>query len=236
VERQRVCVVTGGSTGIGKAIAARLAHHGHTVIAVGRNEANLMDLASTHDEIVPFVLDLRNDSAVLDFVEYVNSRQWDIRALVHSAGVYFSGSCLEMPAENLDEMYFANVRAPYQLTQHFIPLLERAKGWVVFINSSVGMQARANVGGFAATQHALRAIANSLRDEVNHLGIRVLSIYPGRTNTARIERIFAAEARSYRPELLLQPDDVAAVVTNALSLEDTAEMTDVHIRPSRNFQ
>jgi NADP-dependent 3-hydroxy acid dehydrogenase YdfG len=236
VEREQVCVVTGASTGIGHAVARRLADQGHPVIAIGRNQANLEQLARTNVRIDPFVLDLRDDSAILAFIDYVTKRHAGVGALVHSAGVYFSGSCLEMPVADFDEMYFANVRAPYQLTQHLLPLLEHAKGWVIFMNSSVGIQARANVGGFSATQHALRAIANSLRDEVNHKGIRVLSIYPGRTNTLRIERVFASESRSYQPELLLQPDDVATMVTNALSLASTAEMTDVHIRPARNFQ
>jgi NADP-dependent 3-hydroxy acid dehydrogenase YdfG len=81
------------------------------------------------------------------------------------------------------------------------------------------------------TKHALRAIADSLRGEVNPDGVRVLSVYLGRTASEMQERIHQMEGRPYRPELLLQPQDVASVILNALSLPRTAEVTDIHIRP-----
>jgi NADP-dependent 3-hydroxy acid dehydrogenase YdfG len=84
---------------------------------------------------------------------------------------------------------------------------------------------------YDATKHALKAIADSLRAEVNSYGVRVLSVYPGRTATDMQARIHKAEDRSYRPELLLQPADVASVILNALLVPRTAEVTDIHIRP-----
>jgi len=84
---------------------------------------------------------------------------------------------------------------------------------------------------YAATKYALRAIADSLREEVNDKGVRVTSVYPGRTSSAMQAGVHAQEGRVYRPELLMQPDDVATVVMAALSLPRTAEMTDVSIRP-----
>ncbi len=66
---------------------------------------------------------------------------------------------------------------------------------------------------------------------MNADGIRVLSIFPGRTATPRMEILFAKEGRAYKPELLLQPEDVAEMVTHALRLPRTAEVTDISIRP-----
>jgi NADP-dependent 3-hydroxy acid dehydrogenase YdfG len=74
-------------------------------------------------------------------------------------------------------------------------------------------------------------LADSLRDEVNADGIRILSVYPGRTATPRIEALHAKEGRPYQPGLLLQPEDVASVVLNALTLPWTAEVTNISIRP-----
>ena len=87
------------------------------------------------------------------------------------------------------------------------------------------------MGQFSATQHALKAIADSLRQEVNADGIRVLSVFPGRTATPRQASLHEIEGKRYQPELLMQPEDVATVVVNALGLPRTAEVTDVSIRP-----
>jgi short-subunit dehydrogenase len=112
-----------------------------------------------------------------------------------------------------------------------LPLLKMQKGQIVFINSSVGLVSKANLSQYAATKHALRAFADSLREEVNEMGIRVLSVFPGRTATPMQEMIFNWEGKDYPPTRLLQPQDVAAVVIHALSLPRTAEVTDISIRP-----
>jgi NADP-dependent 3-hydroxy acid dehydrogenase YdfG len=144
------------------------------------------------------------------------------RSIVHAIG-----SLEKTPVDQLDALY----RMPYALTQALLPLLKSRKGQIVFVNSSQGLQARANTGAFASTQHALKAIGDSLRQEINAEGIRVLSIYPGRTATPRTKALFAMERQSYRPELLLQPEDVAQIVVNTLQLPRTAEVTNVEIRP-----
>jgi NAD(P)-dependent dehydrogenase (short-subunit alcohol dehydrogenase family) len=133
----------------------------------------------------------------------------------------------------LDWQYRTNVHAPYLLTQALLPLLRRQQGQVVFINSSVGLIARGQVGPYAATKHALKAIADSFREEVNAEGLRVLSVYLGRTASPMQAKIHAMEGKAYHPEYLLQPSDVAAVVLNALCLPRTAEVTDISIRPMR---
>ncbi|MEI9953258.1 MAG: SDR family NAD(P)-dependent oxidoreductase [Pseudomonadota bacterium] len=99
------------------------------------------------------------------------------------------------------------------------------------MNSSVGLAASATLGPYAATQHALKALADALRAEVNAAGVRVLSVYPGRTATALMLARFSMEGRAYRPELLLQPEDVANVVISSLALPRTAEVTNINIRP-----
>lgn len=109
--------------------------------------------------------------------------------------------------------------------------MRSCKGQIVFINSSAGLNARADVGQYAATKHALKAIADSLREEVNADGVRVLSMFLGRTATPMQDAVHKMEGKEYHPECLIQPEDVAAVVVNALSLPRTAEVTDIHIRP-----
>jgi NADP-dependent 3-hydroxy acid dehydrogenase YdfG len=120
------------------------------------------------------------------------------------------------------------------LTQDLLPLVCRCQGQVVFMNSTAGLTSRANVSQCAGTKHALEALADSLREEVNRNGVRVLSVFPGRTASPSQEHLQAQEGRLYRPERLLQPEDVAAVVVHALCLPRTAEVTEIKIRPMLN--
>ena len=134
------------------------------------------------------------------------------------------------PLGALDRQYQANVRGPLLLTQRLLARLKNPHGQIVFINSSVGLKARANAGHFSATQHAFKALADALREEVNAVGIRVMNVFPGRTATPRIENLHEQEGRPFQPEVLLQPEDIASVVVNALPLPWTAEVTDINIQ------
>src|SRR5207249_1460435 len=93
------------------------------------------------------------------------------------------------------------------------------------------LRAGAKASQYASTKHALKALADSLRDEVNAAGIRVMSLFLGRTASPMQAMVHAMEHRKYSPELLIQPEDVAAVVINALTLPRTAEVTEVSMRP-----
>jgi len=158
-----------------------------------------------------------------------------IDILVHSAGTIHFGPVESAPVEDFDNQYRCNVRAPYLLTQSVLPLLRKRQGQIVFINSSIVTNVRAGVGQFSATQHALKAMADCLRQEVNADGVRVLSVFPGRTATPRQAAIYQMEGRTYQPELLLQPEDIAEAVVGALSLPRTAEVTDLHLRPLKKI-
>lgn len=97
------------------------------------------------------------------------------------------------------------------------------------------MNPRANVGQYAATKHALKAIADILRIEVNADQVRIISVFPGRTATSQQAIIHEMEDKPYHPERLMQPEDVAAAAINALSLPRTAEVTDISLRPFVKF-
>jgi NADP-dependent 3-hydroxy acid dehydrogenase YdfG len=229
----RVALATGASSGIGRAIALALASSGAAVFLVGRDLANLESTARTArartDRVWVCPTDLRLESEIRKLAKRVKDEAGRLDILALAAGVYARASLVESAIGQLDELYHVNVRAPYLLTQCLMPVLRSHRGQIVFVNSSV--QARAKVGQFAATQYALRAVANALREEVNPFGVRVLNIFPGRTATPRMRALFAAEGKRYRPEALLQPEDVAAMIVHALSLPRTAEVTEIHMRP-----
>jgi short-subunit dehydrogenase len=234
----QIAAVTGASSGIGQAIALELAAAGAHVWLLARRADALEEVAGEARAkggcAQPYPLDLCRDEDLAAFEGELRARGGELDVLIHSAGRHALGSIAESGVAELDAQYRANVRAPYALTQLMLPLLLPRRGQVVFVNSSVGVHARAQVGPFAATQHALRALADALREETNRCGLRVLSVYPGRTATPRQAAIYATEGKPYRPEQLMQPGDVAAVIVQALSMERTAEVTDIHLRSMQN--
>jgi NADP-dependent 3-hydroxy acid dehydrogenase YdfG len=229
------CVVTGASSGIGRQIALELASSGATVCAIARGREGLEETAKAGDpgRFALFPADLTSDADMARVTRELGARPGALDVLVHSAGTTSLGDLATAAVEDLDRQYAANLRAPFLFTQGLLPALRESQGQIVFINSTAGLTARANAGQFAATQHALKAIADSLREEVNADGIRVLSVYPGRTATPRQERIHALEGKAYFSERLMQPSDVASMVVTAIALPRSAEVTDLRIRPAR---
>jgi NADP-dependent 3-hydroxy acid dehydrogenase YdfG len=231
----RTAVVTGGGTGVGAAIALALAREGVELHLLGRRRQLLESIASEARHLgVAATCHCADLSIAGEQTELMRRLEKDVPKidfLIQNAAVHAMGRIEDADVAQLDELYSTNVRAPYMLAHTLLPRLRVQQGQIVFINSSSGLSAKPGFAQYDATKHALKAIADSLRGEVNSYGIRVLSVYLGRTATEMQERIHQSEGRQYRPELLLQPTDVAALVMNALLLPRTAEVTDIHIRP-----
>jgi NADP-dependent 3-hydroxy acid dehydrogenase YdfG len=237
--QDQVAVVTGASSGIGKAVALSLAEHGATVCLVARRLKELEAVASSGrampPKLLPYQTDLSQNEDLNRLVTRIQADFQHIDIIVHSAGIYERDRFACARVTDFEVQYRTNVLAPFALTQALLPMLPSNHGQIVFVNSSAGLAAPENLSQYAATKHALKAIADSLRKEVNQHGIRVLSVYLGRTATPLQERVHEMEHRTYRPENLMQASDVAGVIVNALSLPRTAEVTEIQMRPLKRL-
>lgn len=221
VFEDRIAVVTGATSGIGQKIAELLLERGAKVHALGRDEARLAAIAAKG--ATPHAVDLTKldpDALAFECVDL----------LVHSAGVCTLGSIEEAPVEQLDHNYAVNLRAPVLLTQRLLPALLTAKGQVVFVNSGAGLSAKAGWGHYAASKFGLKAIADSLREEVKPRGVRVMTVYPGRTATPMQAEVRRMEGATYDPDAYIDPADVARMVVEAAALPRTADVIDLNIR------
>lgn len=231
----RRAVVTGASQGIGKAIALALAAAGVDTCIIARSQERLESIALEANENHPshmqaLVCDLTVDEDIKRVPQDTFFDQpTDI--LVHCAGTLRYGAVQDAPIEDLDLQYQTNFRGPYLLTKLLLPELLATKGQVVFVNSGSVTNPKAQVAQYTAFQHALRGFADCLREEMNPQGVRVVSLFVGRTATPMQEQLFEKEGRNYQPELLMQPEDVAQTVLDTLTMPRTAEVTDIQIRP-----
>jgi short-subunit dehydrogenase len=233
---KKVAVVTGASSGVGRSIALALAAEGVDLALLGR-KMSLLDAVkrecSEHGvKVESFGVDLLVEKEMEEVKDRLLSTFVGVDILVHSAGMIVLSKVAAAAAKDFELQFRCNVLAPFVLTQFFLPSLIDRKGDIVFINSTAGLVAAAGLSQYSATKHALKAFADSLRDEVNPRGVRVLSLYLGRTATPMQAAVHDWENKRYAPEQLIQPDQVAAVLICALSLGPEAEIMDVRIRPA----
>jgi len=236
--RDKVVVVTGANGGIGSAIAQAFVARGALVALVGRRLNALVDTAKEldlpEDRLWYGVADLSDSQEVESLGRNILEYYGRIDILIHAAGSYSAGAIEDSSFAEHDMMQAVNLRAPMVLTKALLPSLRSTRGQIAFLNSSLGRAARGGVASYAASKHALAAFADSLRDEMNPMGIRVLSMFIGRTASAMQQKVHALEGRPYRPEHLLQPEDVASALVDALRLDRTAEITNLEMRPMRS--
>lgn len=232
-------VITGGTSGIGLAITEKLLSKGVSVCLISRKPADtcrdLLENLHKTASVSCYQGDLSNEKDLLSFCKYAQKQMPTVDILIHCAGAYHMGTLEETPVAELDRLYRINLRAPYVLTQLLLPKLKHSKGQIVVMNSSVVKNDAANHSHYKSSKAALRALTDCLRQEVNCDGVRVLSVFPGRTASPMQKMIHQIEQRPYELQYLIQPADIAKIVINALELPATAEITDIHVRPSRKY-
>jgi NADP-dependent 3-hydroxy acid dehydrogenase YdfG len=221
-----LALVTGASRGIGAAIA-RVLEPSHRVLLGGRDPGALAKQAAELPGAQPWPVDLTDFDALRTAVAGIDR----LDVLVHSAGVAELGTIEESDAASWRWNYEVNVVAVLQLTKLLLPALRAADGHVVVINSGSGRNAKAAWGAYAASKFAVRAFADTLRLEEEPNGLRVTTVYPGRTATEMQEAVNAAEGVDYTPDAYLRPESVADAVLAAVSAAPDAHPTDVIVRP-----
>jgi NADP-dependent 3-hydroxy acid dehydrogenase YdfG len=240
-----VAVVTGATSGIGQAIALALARRGARIAVVGRSPERLR---STLDAVLEaggqgesFAADLTDLDATSALAEQLRAWAGAVAVLVHSAGVALpaahrtidTGSTID--TAELQRQMAVNVRAPMLITAALLPALQAGGGTIVVLNSSAGLRSAPGDSSYAESKAALRSWTDGLRGDLSGTGVRVCSLFPGRVATPMQAALYEAHGASadYRPELLLQPADLAATVEFVLDLPAHVEITDISIRPSR---
>ncbi|HWC80208.1 MAG TPA: SDR family oxidoreductase [Pseudonocardiaceae bacterium] len=222
---QPLALITGASRGIGAAVAHALSPT-HELLLGGRDTGALAELAAALSDARPWPVEL-SDATTLAAATAGIQR---LDVLVHSAGVADLGPLADTPVSLWRNTFEVNVVAVAELTRLLLPALRAAHGTVVLVNSGQGKRAAAGWGAYAASKFALTAYAEVLRAE--EPGLRVSTVFPGRTATGMQRRVRATEGGEYQPEHYLRPESVADAVRFAVSAPADAQLPEIVVRPA----
>lgn len=226
----KAALVTGGTKGIGRAIAESLVKTGARVTITARNEDEIAETVSQLNAIGPGtasgqVCDVRDYNQVKSV--FANLDGLDI--LINNAGVGIFASVESMSVADFHTILETNVFGVFYCCHEAIPLMKkRGGGYIINISSLAGANPHAEMAAYNASKFGLNGFSEALMQEVRHDGIKVSYIMPGSVNTA-----FGGDEPGDEKNWQLQPNDVAQVVIDLLSYPDRALPSRVEIRPSR---
>jgi short-subunit dehydrogenase len=222
----RTHLVTGAGSGIGEVLARRLHDRGDELVLLARSERRAEQLRVAYDGAAVLVADLASPESVGDL-----SLPDRLDSVVHAAGVVRLGPVAELSVDDWASQLTVNLVAPAALTRVALPALRAARGTVVLVNSGAGLNASPEWGAYAASKHGLRALADSLRAEEAPHGVRVSTVYPGRTATPMQEEVHRQEGKEYDAGAWIRPETVAEAILHVLDLPRDATIPDVTVRP-----
>ncbi len=230
----RTAVVTGGSIGIGAAVAARLARLDCRVAICARTEKRLnrtaAELRTEGHEVVAFPCDVSREDSVEEFAAHVLAALGPADILVNNAGIGIFGYIGDLSADDFDAVFGANVRGLFLCTRAFVPdMIRRQDGVIVNIASLAGKNAFKQGTVYAASKHAVIGMSRCLMLELREHNIRVLTVCPGSVDTAFFDRGGHVQPDRAR---ILRPSDVAQLIVSAIELSDRGTVSEIDIRPT----
>ncbi|MFT8705409.1 SDR family oxidoreductase [Bifidobacterium aquikefiricola] len=233
--RQKTAVVTGAGGSVGSSVVRSLVQQGWRVLAVVRAYDDAKQLNAIHD-VEAFTLDLLQTDDLLSWAQELSARESSgIDLLVHVAAIAVVGKAAQATADDWDSVLKTNIIAPSLLTAGLLPSIRTVKGTVIFINSGAGERAVANHSIYAASKHALRGYADTLRLEESSNGVRVSTVYPGQINTKMLHAINARLGIEFVPQDYIDPQTVANAVIWIAQSGDDVQVTNVDLRPRQEI-
>ncbi len=221
-------LLTGAGSGMGAVLAERLLERGDSLILLARSTERAHDLRADLPDATVLVADLAEVSAVEAVADQLPD---SLDSVVHAAGVVDLGPVAELTTEAWRRQVAVNLVAPAVLTRVCLPAVRAARGTFVFLNSGAGLVAHPQWSAYAASKFGLRALADSLRAEEQEHGVRVTTVFPGRTATPMQQKVHEQEGKDYDASDWIEPGTVVDAILHVLDLADDATISDLTIRP-----
>ena len=238
-----ITLITGATSGIGRACAARFAREGHNLIITGRRKERLDKLAdelqNNHNiKVLVLNFDIRNPKEVEKAVSSLSEEWKNIDILVNNAGLAVGLNPVQDGViDDWERMIDTNVKGLLYMTRAISPfMIKRKKGHIINIGSIAGKEVYPNGNVYCATKHAVDALTKGMRIDMVQYGIRVSQIAPGAVETEFSEVRFKGDTeraktvyKGYEP---LHPEDIAEVTFYVTSLPPHVNVNDLVIMPT----
>lgn len=219
---ERAAIITGGSSGIGLAIARMLRDEGYNLTLASRRPEKV-EAAAEELGAVAVAADVADEEACERLVAGHRERFGRLDMLVNSAGIGIAGDVEHLPSKHFDLTFGVNVRGLFLVTQKAIPLLRESRGWIVNLASIAGTMPTPGLSAYGATKAAVISLTRSLNAELDADGVRAVAICPGFVDTPM------AEWTGLTADQMIQPEDCAEVVRMLLALSPAARIPQVVI-------
>jgi NAD(P)-dependent dehydrogenase (short-subunit alcohol dehydrogenase family) len=220
-QKQKVILVTGASTGIGRKITERLAAHGYFVYAGARKEADLQALGAITN-VRGVRLDVTKPEDIDAAVEFVSKGGHGLYGLVNNAGIYTEAPVIDTSPEEFDLVMKVNLYGPYRMSRAFAPMLKATNGRIVNIGSISGILNETGAGAYQMSKHALETFSTTMAQELVGAGVLVSIVEPGSFKSEIVRNTMNRSGTLTQKDVdnwakLKEPDEVAAAVESALS-------------------
>ena len=224
-------IISGGTKGIGRAIAERFAAEGYDIVVCARNSDELKKMeqhfpSSYQGTIQTRAVDMSRKTEVQAFGNWILEQGIVPDVVVNNAGYFIPGSVHNEEDETLERMIETNLYSAYHFTRTLLPAMMQArKGHIFNMCSIASLQAYANGGSYSISKFALFGFSKNLREEMKPYGIKVTAVLPGATMTA------SWEGSGVDPNRIMEVNDVAELVYAASKLSPQAVVEDIILRP-----
>lgn len=241
-KNRKIALVTGATSGIGVAIALKLAEEGYDLIITGRRKERLDQLAGKinkdyNQQALPLAFDIRNHNSVKKNIEHLPDDWKNIDVLINNAGLALGLDHInEGDISQWDTMIDTNIKGLLYISRELIPMMIKAKkGHVVNIGSIAGKEVYEKGNVYSATKHAVDALNKAMRMDLLKHGIKVTAINPGMVETEfSLVRFKGDKERAdnvYKGIQVLKAEDVAEAVSFVLSRPAHVNINDMVIMP-----
>ncbi|MCM3088409.1 SDR family oxidoreductase [Bhargavaea ginsengi] len=226
----KTAIVTGASSGIGKAIARRLANEGINVVLAARNTEKLMDVAeainsSGSGKAIAVPTDMADKTSVGELVQKAEEVYGSVDVLVNNAGQMLAGTVRSGKTEEWDSMIDVNIKGVLYGANAVLPgMISRGAGHILNIDSVSGHEVTRTSTVYSATKFAVRAVSMGLEKELARTGVRVTNISPGMVDTPLMG------SRSVDRKIL-DPENIADAIVYALTQPAHVNVNEITIRP-----
>jgi short-subunit dehydrogenase len=227
-------VITGGSKGMGKALAAKYASNGNNTFICARNVNELAEAALeinkkyTNAPVQYFAADISLKPFAEEFVGWLLGQGITPDILINNAGQFYPGSIYNETDGLLEKMIAVNLYTAYYVTRAFLPaMMKKKSGHIINMCSIASLAAYANGGSYSISKYALMGFSKNLREELKPYNIKVTAVYPGAVYTS------SWDGSGIEPGRVMEVNDIAEMIYSASMLSPQACVEDLIIRPQQ---